>query len=123
MIVCVNVDGDQVGGGYGRARSMAIAAVADGAVTDWNVADVRWDVLHDEGPEGSHHGRIVRFLRDNGVEVVVTGHMGPPMQNTLAKLGLRVVLGATGDARAAAVAAAAPDAVYSAAPGGNPTCH
>jgi hypothetical protein len=29
--------------------------------------------------------------------------MGPPMQNTLTKLGARVVLGLTGDAREAAV--------------------
>ena len=42
------------------------------------------------------------------MQVVVTGHMGPPMQNTLVKLGCRLVLGLTGDARSAAVTAAAP---------------
>ncbi|HEY3436191.1 MAG TPA: NifB/NifX family molybdenum-iron cluster-binding protein [Actinotalea sp.] len=108
MIVCVVVnESGEVGGGWGKARRVALATVADGAVTDWREADVRWDEAHDQGPEGSHHARIVRFLRENDVEVAVAGHMGPPMQNTLTKLGLRVVLGATGDARAAAVAAAA----------------
>lgn len=104
--VCVNIDGDQVAGGFGRARALAVATVEDGAVTDWQEFDVRWDVAHDQGGEGSHHARIVTFLREHRVDTVVTGHMGPPMQNTLAKLGLRVVLGATGDAREAAVAAA-----------------
>ena len=107
MIVCVNVTEDgQVGGGWGRAPRVAVAEVTDGAVVRWTEHDVAWDRLHDEGGEGSHHARIVRFLREQGVEVVVTGHMGPPMQHTMGRLGVRVVLGASGDARAAAVAAA-----------------
>ena len=105
MIVCVTIQSDDVGGGWGKARRVALAAVSDAAITDWREIDVRWDVAHDEGTEGSHHARIVRFLRENDVEVVVAGHMGPPMQHTLAKLGIRVVVGATGDARAAVLAA------------------
>ena len=105
--VCVTVDDEQrVGGGWGRARRVALADVVDGAVVGWHEEDVRWDESHDDEGEGKHHARIVRFLRDNGVEVVVTGHMGPPMQHTLGLLGVRVVLGAVGDAREAAVAAA-----------------
>lgn len=87
---------------WGKAAQVALARVEDGSVVDWRVVDVGWDRLHDEGGEGKHHARIVRFLRDHGVTVVVAGGMGPPMQNTLAKLGVRSVLGATGDARAAA---------------------
>lgn len=105
MIVCVTIQSGEVGGGWGKARTVALATVSDGAITDWREIEVRWDIAHDEGAEGSHHARIVRFLRENGVEVVVAGHMGPPMQNTLAKLGVRVVIGATGDARAAVLAA------------------
>ena len=85
----------------------AVAEVTDGAVTRWTEHDVAWDRLHDEGGEGSHHARIVRFVREHGAEVIVPGHMGPPMQHTLGKLGTRLVLGATGDAKAAALAAAA----------------
>lgn len=106
MIVCVTIESDDVGGGWGKARTVALATVSDAAITDWREVDVRWDIAHDEGTEGSHHARIVRFLRENGVEVVVAGHMGPPMRNTLAKLGVRTVIGASGDARAAALAAA-----------------
>lgn len=107
MIVCVVVnESGGVGGGWGKARRVALATVTDNAVADWHEVEVGWDVAHDQGGEGSHHARIVRFLRENAVDVVVAGHMGPPMQNTLTKLGLRVVLGSSGDARAAALAAA-----------------
>jgi predicted Fe-Mo cluster-binding NifX family protein len=107
MVVCVVVnESGGIGGGWGKARRVAVATVADGAVTHWREVDVGWDVAHDIGGEGAHHARIVRFLRENAVDVVVAGHMGPPMQNTLTKLGLRVVLDASGDARAAALAAA-----------------
>jgi predicted Fe-Mo cluster-binding NifX family protein len=106
IVVAVNVVGDQVGDGWGRAARIALATVDGGAVVDWTEHDVRWDVAHDQGGEGAHHARVVRFLRENGVQVVVTGHMGPVMANTLQKLGVRTALGVTGDARAAAVTAA-----------------
>jgi predicted Fe-Mo cluster-binding NifX family protein len=109
-VVAVNLAGAAVGAGWGKARVVAIARVADGAIVDWTEHEVAWDVAHDTGTEGSHHARIVRFLREQGVQVVVTGHLGAPMQNTLTKLGCRVVLGLTGDARAAAIEASTPGA-------------
>ncbi len=106
MIVCIPVSGDgQVGAGWGRARRVALATVTDGQLTGWDEVDVGWDVAHDQGHEGSHHARVVRFLREHAVDVVVAGGMGPPMQNTLGKLGVRTVLGVSGDARAAVLAA------------------
>jgi len=106
VILCVNVTEDgRVGGGWGRAPRVAVAEVTGGAVVRWDEHDVGWDRLHDEGGEGAHHARIVRFVREHGAEVVVSGHMGPPMQHSMARLGVRVVL-AGGDAREAAVAAA-----------------
>ncbi|MBU4213539.1 MAG: NifB/NifX family molybdenum-iron cluster-binding protein [Actinobacteria bacterium] len=106
-VVAVNLVAGQVGAGWGRAHDVAIAQVSDGQVVDWQEHEVAWDESHGQGTEGSHHARIVRFCREHGVQVVVTGHMGPPMQNTLDKLGARVVLGLTGDAREAAVRAVA----------------
>ncbi|MBK9739793.1 MAG: hypothetical protein IPO93_09820 [Actinobacteria bacterium] len=102
---CIPITPDgQVGGGWGKASTVAVAEVVDGAIVDWRTHEVGWDLLHDAG-EGSHHARIVRFLGDNTITVVVAEHMGEPMQNMLAKLGLRVVLGAAGDARVAIVGA------------------
>ena len=107
-VVAVNLAGTAVGTGWGKAHRVAVGQVADGVLVAWAEHEVAWDVSHGLGAEGSHHARIVRFCRDQGVQVVVTGHMGTPMQHTLVRLGCRLVLGLTGDARAAAVTAAAP---------------
>ena len=107
MIACIPVAATgEVGHGWGKAQRVAIAEVSSGEVSRWDEYDVGWDRLHDEGGEGSHHARIVRFLTEHQVGAVVTGHMGPPMQHTLEKMGLAVLLGAVGDARAAVLSAA-----------------
>ncbi|MFN8196065.1 MAG: NifB/NifX family molybdenum-iron cluster-binding protein [Nocardioidaceae bacterium] len=106
MIVCVPVaPNDEVGHGWGRAARVAVTEVSGGELVSWDEYDVRWDELHDAGGEGSHHARIVRFLKDHAVEAVVAGHMGPPMHHTLDKLGVAVHTGAVGDARDAVLAA------------------
>jgi predicted Fe-Mo cluster-binding NifX family protein len=107
IVACVPVTPEgEVDRRWGKAPAVALAVVTDGGVGEWRREDVRWDELHDSG-EGNHHARIVRFLRDNGVTLVVAGHMGAAMQEMLRKLGVRVVLGADGDARAAILAAVA----------------
>lgn len=104
VAVVVTPDGRLIGGGLGRASHLAVGRIDDGAMTSWQVFEVRWDVLHDEGPHGTHHGRIVRFMQEHGVQRVVAAHIGPPMQNTLTKLGLALTMDATGDAQTAALA-------------------
>lgn len=79
----------------------------DGHISDWGVHPVGWDVAHDEGTEGSHHARIVRFLRENGVEAVVVDHMGQGMQHTLGKMGIPVLPALSQDAREAVARAEA----------------
>ena len=107
VILALNVVGDQLGAGLGRAHTMAIATVEAGEITAWEEYEVNWDVLHDTGPEGTHHGRIVRFLREHNVMALATGHMGAPMINTTLKLGVLPLLGASGPAREIAIAGAA----------------
>jgi predicted Fe-Mo cluster-binding NifX family protein len=108
MMVCVPVAPDgTVDGSWGRAPTVALMRVEDGAITHVDEHAVRWDELHDVGTEGGHHARIARFLRDNQVDVVVASHAGPPMVHMLGEMGIRTVFGASGDARAAVVAAAA----------------
>jgi predicted Fe-Mo cluster-binding NifX family protein len=108
MVVCVPVTPDgNVDGGFGRAARVAVMRVEDGAIAAAEVHAVGWDVLHDEGPEGSHHARIARFLIEHRVEAVVAGHVGPPMVHTMGRMGIRVAMGAAGDARTAVLAATA----------------
>ena len=96
-----------VGGGLGRAQTMAVADVRDGAVVAWTEHHVGWGDLHGTGPEGTHHARIVRFVREHGLEGVVTSGLGEGMRTTMGKLGVVVRTDLAGDARAAAAAAAA----------------
>lgn len=107
MIVMTTLgQGGSVGGGLGRASHVALAAVGGGEITSWEEHEVAWDRLHDEGSEGSHHARIVRFLRDHDVEVVVAKGIGEGMQRVLGTMGIRPVVGAQGDARDAVLHAA-----------------
>lgn len=100
MVVCVNLgSGGQVGSGWGRASRVAVAEVQAGKIVRWDEIDVGWDRLHDEGTEGSHHARIARFLMEHNVSQVISGHMGPGMQQMLARMSVTVRLGVEGDAR------------------------
>ena len=108
VVVWVPVTADrQVDHSWGKAPRVALVSVEGGRVTRWDEHAVGWDVLHDEGAPGSHHARVVRFLREHDVRAVAASHMGPPMQNTLTKLGIILALDAAGDAEVAAVAVAA----------------
>ena len=107
MIVCIPVNATgEAGSGWGRAARVAVADVRDGAIAGWETFDVGWDALHDTGTEGGHHARIARFLKEHAVEMVVAGHMGPPMARMLEGMRIGVRVGATGDARRAVVEAA-----------------
>ncbi|WP_121251260.1 NifB/NifX family molybdenum-iron cluster-binding protein [Nocardioides ferulae] len=107
MNVCVTLGPDgTVGGGLGKAARVAVATVTDGELAAWTEHEVGWDRLHDEGTEGAHHARMVRFLREHHVELLVAGYLGAGMQHTLTKLGVRLALGAQGDAQEAVVRAA-----------------
>jgi predicted Fe-Mo cluster-binding NifX family protein len=107
MVVCIPVStGGVVGHSWGRASRVAVVRIESGQIASMIEHDVAWDTLHDTGPEGSHHALVARFLKDQGVEMVVAGHMGGPMAHMLQQMGIRVQLGAAGSARSAALAAA-----------------
>ncbi len=107
MVICVAVAGDgSVDPRWGRAHKVAIAAAAGGAIARWEEFEVSWDVLHDAAPEGAHHARVARFLREHAVEAVLAEHMGPGMVRMLETMGVAVRLGVAGDARRAVASAA-----------------
>ena len=109
MIVCVPVTGDgQVDPRWGRADWVAIADVTDGEIARWDVVEVSWSRLHDEGTAAQHHARIARFLRQNDIQAVVAHHVGEGMVRMMNVMKLPLYLDAHGDARAAVLVALAP---------------
>lgn len=93
---------------WGRAHWIGIAEVsteAEPSVTSWTIHEVKWDELHDEGTEGSHHARIVRFIKEQGVQAVVVDHMGMGMQRVMNTMGIPLLPATPGDARASVIAA------------------
>lgn len=104
MVVCIPVSDDgSVDQRWGRARRVAIAQISNRALDGWTEFEVAWDRLHDAGGEGEHHARIASFLKEHKAELVVAGHMGPPMAHMLDKMGIAVRLGASGNAREAVI--------------------
>lgn len=108
MIIAIPVDPEgQVGHSWGKAPAVAVARVGAAGVEDWAEFAVEWDRLHDEGTHGSHHARVVTFLRDHEVEVVAVRHVGDGMRRMLPSMGVRLVEGVAGPARTAVVEVAA----------------
>ena len=106
MIVCTPVTKEgMIDPRWGRADWVAVANVVNGEIVSWQEVEVSWSRLHDEGTPGSHHARVVSFLRQHQVEAVVANHIGDGMVRMLDTMGVPVHLGAAGDARAAVQAA------------------
>ncbi|MGV8966435.1 MAG: NifB/NifX family molybdenum-iron cluster-binding protein [Cellulomonas sp.] len=96
----------QVDPRWGKADWIAVSDVIEGQITSWHEFEVSWSRLHDEGTPGSHHARVVRFLKEHQIETVVANHIGDGMVRMLATMGLPTYLGVSGEARAAVLEAA-----------------
>lgn len=90
---------------WGKAHWIGVADVEDGQVRAWQIHEVAWDVSHDEGTHGSHHARIVRFLKEQGIQAVVVDHMGEGMQRVMHTMGIPLLPASPGDAQASVLAA------------------
>lgn len=84
-----------------------MASVIDGGVTSWDLVEVSWSRLHDEGSSARHHARVARFLLDHQIEAVIADHVGDGMVQMLSTMKIKLLTGAQGDARAAVLAALA----------------
>lgn len=102
--VAVDEDGN-VDAHWGRARRLAVAEVSEGVLARWEENDVNWDALHETDSERAHHARVARYLKQQGVTVVVAFHMGRGMREVLERMGVTIRLGASGDARQAVLSA------------------
>ena len=102
MIVCAPITSEkEIDPRWGRADWVVLAEVVNGEITNWQEVEVGWSKSHDEGTDGSHHARVVKFLRDNSVGAVVAHHMGDGMLRMLKTMNIPVHLDASGDARQA----------------------
>jgi predicted Fe-Mo cluster-binding NifX family protein len=102
MVVCVPVTEEGwIDPRWGRARRLAIAQVEAGTITRWEELDVGWGDARNTGSERAHHARVARFIKEHHVETVLVDHMGDDMLRILARMGVTVHLGASGDARQA----------------------
>lgn len=68
-------------------------------MTQWQVHEVSWDDLHDSGTHGSHHARIVTFLKEHGIQAIVVDHVGEGMQRMLATMTIPTLPATPGDAK------------------------
>jgi predicted Fe-Mo cluster-binding NifX family protein len=106
MYVATPVDADgQSAHAWGRAHWIAVAEVSDSGITGWEVHEVAWDDLHDSSTPGSHHARVVTFLKDHSIQAIVVDHVGEGMQRMLSTMGIPMLPASPGDARASVLAA------------------
>lgn len=102
MIFCAPVtDSGDIDPRWGKAARVAIAEVQHGKIESWSEIEVGWDKLHDAGTQGSHHARIVTFLKEQKVDAIVANHMGDGMVRMLETMKIPVYFDASGNAREA----------------------
>ena len=90
MIVAVPYLQGNVNAHFGSTQEFLIAEVIDGKVQ-------RTSVFAIQGMQHSHAG-IAGFLKDQGVEVILAGGMGAPMQQALKQMGFTLYCGVSGPA-------------------------
>jgi predicted Fe-Mo cluster-binding NifX family protein len=80
---------------FGASREFVIYTLEAGKITDNKIINSQ-DLCH-------NHEGLAGLLRDEGVEVVITGGIGYPMMNAIQALGFKIVTGTSGDAAMVAV--------------------
>lgn len=94
MKIAVAAEGTQVTEHFGHCPAFLIFDAADGQIT-----------AMDNVPNPGHKpGFLPNFLADCGVTVIISGGMGAGAIDIFNQRGVEVIVGATGDARAAAEA-------------------
>ena len=93
MIVAVPYLEGNVNAHFGSTQAFLIAEAVDGKVEQTSVFEV-------QGMQHNHSG-IAGFLKEQGVEVILAGGMGAPMQQALKMQGFELYCGVSGPAVAA----------------------
>ena len=94
MKIAVAAMGNTVSGHFGHCEDFLIFDTADGTITG-----------EERVPNPGHRpGFLPNFLADRGVEVIIAGGMGGGAVEIFNERNVEVIVGAQGDARAAAEA-------------------
>lgn len=91
MKIAVTYYGGQIFQHFGHTEQFKIYDVADGAIVCSSVVDTN----------GSGHGALAGFLKDNGVDVLICGGIGGGARAALAQAGIKLLGGVSGDADSA----------------------
>ena len=91
MKIAVTYENGHVFQHFGHTEQFKVYETADGRVTDTQVVDTN----------GSGHGALAGFLRQQGVDVLLCGGIGGGAQMALEAAGIRLCAGVQGEADAA----------------------
>jgi predicted DNA-binding protein (UPF0251 family)/predicted Fe-Mo cluster-binding NifX family protein len=90
MIIAVPYLDGEVNAHFGSTREFLVAETAEGRVQKSAIYEVQ-GIQHD-------HSGIAGFLKGQGVEVIIAGGMGGPMQQALKQAGFNLYCGVAGPA-------------------------
>lgn len=90
MIIAVPYLDGNVNAHFGSAQAFLIARATDGQMEETSIFEV-------QGMQHNHSG-IASFLKEQGVELILAGGMGAPMQQALKQAGFSLYCGVTGPA-------------------------
>ena len=102
MKIAVTYENGQVFQHFGHTEQFKLYTVENGAVSQTRVA----------GTNGSGHGALAGFLREQGVDTLICGGIGGGARQALEQAGIRLFGGVTGDADRAVAALLAGELSY-----------
>ena len=91
MKIAVTYDNGQIFQHFGHSAQFKLYEVSGGMILNTAVVDTN----------GSGHGALAGFLKQNGVDTLICGGIGPGAQNALAQAGIQLFGGLSGAADAA----------------------
>ena len=91
MRIAVTYENGEIFQHFGHTEQFKFYDVIDGVLASGTVVDTN----------GSGHGALAGFLKNNGVDVLICGGIGGGAQNALASAGIKLFGGVSGDADAA----------------------
>lgn len=97
MKIAVTYDNGQIFQHFGHSAQFKLYEVSGGMILNTAVVDTN----------GSGHGALAGFLKQNGVDTLICGGIGGGAQTALAQAGIRLYGGVSGSADEAAAALAA----------------